>query len=80
MIADRDRVIAGRGGFEKLVHLIDGQRLGNVAECVKAWQIDTECEAGPTPAVLCCVPEEAAQTAAQSMQGAAASPTLSFAF
>src|SRR5580704_7736428 len=79
MIADRDGVVARRGGFEKLVHLVDGRRPGNISERVAAWQIDAECKAGHTPALLRRVTEEAAQAAAQSMQGAAAPPALSFA-
>ena len=41
---------------------------GNISEHVAAWQINAECKAGHTPALLRRVTEEAAQAAAQSMQ------------
>ena len=80
VIADADKIVAGRGGFEKLVHLVDGRRFWNIAERVETRQIDAERDAGTAPALLCSVPEEAAQTAAKRMQGAAAPATAGFAF
>jgi hypothetical protein len=76
VVTNLDRIIVRSGRFKCSVKLVHGGRSRNILERVETRQVDAVREIGSAPSSVRGVPKEAAQGAAEHMQGAAA-PTPS---